>query len=397
VSDPATQDRLIDEPAAIVHDWFQGMHGSERVVDIIRSGLFRREHEPDILTFAAARDVIPEALGRRIVRESRLSRLPGIRQIGRDGGRWRYLLPYMPRYFASLDLSAYDLVIASSHACAMNASPRRDALFVCYCHTPMRYAWLPQTDTRAAGGLAGLGLRLFRSHLRRADLAASRRPDAFAANSTAVRERIHRFYGRDATVIHPPVDVAALDATREKEQGHFLWVHRLVPYKQPELVLEAFRDLPYRLTMVGVGPLEARLRQRLPPNVELRGWVSRAELAELYGRASGFVHVGEEDFGITMVEALAAGTPVVALAAGGARDIVRPGIDGVLIERADLQAVQTGVRAVAAGSWDNHALRSRALEFSAERFVEEMRAWLDQASAEARGRPVRWADAALQP
>jgi len=397
VSDRAGQERPIDEPTAIVHDWFQGMHGSERVVDSIRSGLFRPEREPDILTFAAAREVIPEALARRIVRESRLSALPGIRQVGREGGRWRYLLPYMPRYFASLDLSVYDLVIASSHACAINARPRNDALFVCYCHTPMRYAWLPQTDTRAAGRFGGPGLRLFRNHLRRTDLAASRRPDAFAANSTAVRERIHRFYGRDATVIHPPVDVAALDATQEKEPGHFLWVHRLVPYKRPELVLEAFRDLPYRLTMVGVGPLEARLRQRLPPNVELRGWMSRADLAEVYGRASGFVHVGEEDFGITMVEALAAGTPVVALDAGGARDIVRAGIDGVLIDRADLQSVQAGVRAVATGSWDSHALRSRALEFSAERFLEEMRAWLDEASAEARGRPVRWADAALQP
>ena len=119
------------------------------------------------------------------------------------------------------------------------------------------------------------------------------------------------------------MDVAELDATLEKEPGHFLWVHRLVPYKQPELVLEAFRELPYRLTMVGVGPLEAQLRKRLPPNVELLAWVSRDELAALFGRASGFVHVAEEDFGISTVEALAAGTPVVALDAGGARDIVR--------------------------------------------------------------------------
>ncbi|HET8751880.1 MAG TPA: glycosyltransferase [Gaiellaceae bacterium] len=387
---------LLDEPTAIVHDWFQGMHGSERVVEAIRSGLFRGDREPDILTFAAARDVLPEELARRIVHESRLSTIPGVRQVGRETGRWRYLLPYMPHYFASLDLSPYDVVIASSHACAINASPRGDALFVCYSHTPMRYAWLPETDTGPVGGLSGLGLRLFRGYLRRADLAASRGPAAFAANSTAVRERIQRFYGRDAEVIHPPVDVDEFDATAEKEPGHFLWAHRLVPYKQPELVLEAFRDLPYRLTMVGVGPLEARLRERMPPNVELRGWVSRAELAELFGRASGFVHVGEEDFGITMVEALAAGTPVVALDAGGAKDIVRPGVDGVLIEQAGLRELQEGIRAVATGSWDGRALRSRALEFSSERFLDRMRTWLDEVSVEARGRPVRWADAALQ-
>jgi len=372
-----------------VHDWFQGMHGSERVVDTMRAGLFSA-HPPDIFTFAAARDILPDDLARRIVRESRLTRLPGTRQVGRDAGRWRYLLPYMPRYFASLDLSAYDLVIASSHACAVNVRPRPDALFVCYCHTPMRYAWIPQTDAGAADALSTLGLRLFRGYLRRTDFAASRRPDAFAANSTAVRERIRRFYGREATVIHPPVDVAELDHTLEKEPGHFLWVHRLVPYKQPELVLEAFRELPYRLTMVGIGPLEARLRRRLPPNVELHGWMPHAELAELYGRASGFIHVGEEDFGISMVEALAAGTPVLALDAGGARDIVRAGTDGVLIERAELRHLQAGIRAVAQQSWDPQSLRARALEFSTDRFLKQMRTWLDEASARARGRPVRW-------
>jgi glycosyltransferase involved in cell wall biosynthesis len=387
---------LLDEPTAIVHDWFQGMHGSERVVETMRSGLFRPEREPDILTFAAAREVLPPELAQRIVRESWLSSLPGVRQVGREAGRWRYLLPYMPRYFASLDLSQYDLVIASSHACAINVRPRPDALFACYCHTPMRYAWLPETDAGAVGSLSGLGLRLFRGYLRRTDLAASRRPDAFAANSTAVRDRIRRYYGRDATVIHPPVDVAALDAGAEKEPGHFLWVHRLVPYKQPELVMEAFRDLSYRLTMVGVGPLEARLRRRLPPNVELLGWVSEQELAGLFSRAWGFVHVAEEDFGISTVEALAAGAPVVALDAGGARDIVRDGIDGVLIERADLQAVRAAVQTVAAGSWDREALRSRALEFSTEPFLERMRAWLDEASTDARGRPVRWVESALQ-
>jgi glycosyltransferase involved in cell wall biosynthesis len=382
---------LLDEPTAIVHDWFQGMHGSERLVETLRSGLFRSDRGPDVLTFTAAREVIPDELARRIVRESRVAALPGIRQVGRSAGRWRYLLPYMPHYFASLDLSPYDLVIASSHASAINVRPRSDALFVCYSHTPMRYAWLPDTDPGSAGPLSSLGLRASRGYLRRTDLAASRRPDAFAANSTTVRDRIRRFYGRDAAVIFPPVNVEEFDQTSEKDPGHFLWVQRLVSYKRPELVAEAFRDLPYRLTMVGVGPLERSLRARLPRNVDLLGWVSRNELRRLYGRASGFIHVAEEDFGIATVEALASGTPVVALDAGGARDIVRPDVDGVLIDQPEIEGLRTAIRSVAESTWDPAALHARALEFSSERFLERMREWLEESSRSARGSGIRWA------
>jgi glycosyltransferase involved in cell wall biosynthesis len=257
----------------------------------------------------------------------------------------------------------------------------------------MRYAWLPDTDARGSGPLASLGLGILRRRLRRIDLAASRRPHAYAANSTAVRERIRRFYGRDAVVIHPPVEVTDFDAGLERDEDRFLWVHRLVPYKHPELVAEAFRELPYRLTMVGVGPLEQTLRRDLPPNVELRGWVSREELADLYARASGFIHVGEEDFGITMVEALAAGAPVVALGAGGATDIVRPGIDGVLIERAERRELRAAIQQVAEATWDPRELRSRALEFSTDRFLDRMREWLDESSREVRGHGLRWSAA----
>jgi glycosyltransferase involved in cell wall biosynthesis len=143
--------------------------------------------------------------------------------------------------------------------------------------------------------------------------------------------------------------------------------------------------------MVGVGPLEQRLRASLPPNVELRGWISREELQALFARASGFVHVAEEDFGIAMVEALAAGMPVVALDAGGARDIVRHGVDGVLIERAEFEPLRAAIRRTAETGWDSAALRARALEFSTERFLERMLEWLDETSTQKRGHAVRWA------
>ena len=338
----------------------------------MRTGLFAPANAPDIFTFHAAHELLPPGLSAAIVKESRLGRLPAIRQVGHDPGRWRYLLPYMPHYFRRLPLDDYELVIASSHACAVNARPRPEATYVCYCYTPIRYAWMPATDPRHSSAMKGAGLRAFSRYLRRLDLEASKRPDSYVAISSAVRERIRRFYGRDAVVIHPPVEVDDFRPDGEKEPGRFLWVHRLVDYKRPEVVAEAFRGLPYALTMVGVGPLEERLRARLPPNVELRKWVPRAQLVALFERAAGFVHVAEEDFGISMAEALAAGTPVVALDAGGARDIIRPGEDGILVAEATVGAVRAAVEELARRRWDGEALAARARQFSRARFLDDL-------------------------
>jgi glycosyltransferase involved in cell wall biosynthesis len=288
-------------PVAIVHDWFQGFHGAERVVEVLADDVLAEASRVDVFTFHAERELLPPRLAARIVRESRSSRLPGLRQVGHDPGRWRYLLPYMPRYFRSLDLEEYDLVVVSSHSCAINASPPPATPCVCYCHTPMRYAWLTDTERGRLGGARGQVLGALSGWLRKQDRAAAQRPDRLIANSTEVRDRIRRFYDRGADVVHPPVEVEELRAGTGQERGNFLWVGRLVPYKQPLLVAEAFRGLSQRLTMVGIGPQEEELRERLPENVELRGWISREELEGLYREAAGFIHVGEEDFGITMV------------------------------------------------------------------------------------------------
>jgi glycosyltransferase involved in cell wall biosynthesis len=369
-SDPAP---WAGRPVAIVHDWFQGYHGSERVVEALADDVLAEASRVDVFTFHAARELLPPRLAARIVRESNPSRLPGLRQVGHDPGRWRYLLPYMPHYFRSLDFSGYDLVVVSSHACAINADPPPGTPCVCYCHTPMRYAWLADTERGRLSGARGTGLRALSGWLRRRDRAAAQRPDLLVANSTAVRERIRRFYDRDAAVVHPPVEVDELRPENEGPRDNFLWVGRLVPYKRPLEVAEAFRGLPQRLTMVGIGPQEEELRERLPPNVELRGWISREELRRLYAQAAGFLHVGEEDFGITMVEALAAGAPVIALNAGGARDIVRDGTDGILVSEPSVDALRAAAERVAAIEWDRRRLRERAAEFSRADFTEKMR------------------------
>jgi glycosyltransferase involved in cell wall biosynthesis len=374
-SDPAP---WTGQPVAIVHDWFQGYHGSERVVEALADDVLAEASRVDIYTFHAARELLPPKLAARIVRESRPSQLPGMRQVGHDPGRWRYLLPYMPYYFRSLDLSRYAVVVISSHACAINAAPPAGTPAVCYCHTPMRYAWMTETERGRLHGARGGALRLLSSWLRRRDRAAAQRPDRLIANSNAVRDRIHRFYGRDADVVHPPVELNDLHSPAEAERRRFLWVGRLVPYKRPLLVAEAFRGLPQRLTMVGIGPQEAELRELLPENVELRGWISRQELAGLYREAVGFLHVGEEDFGITMVEALAAGVPVIALNAGGARDIVRDGVDGILVSDPTVDSLRSAVERVTAQDWDPNRLAGRAAGFSRERFAARMRGVLDE-------------------
>jgi glycosyltransferase involved in cell wall biosynthesis len=355
--------------SAIVHDWFQGLHGAERTVAGMLD-LFERD--PDIFTFHAAREVLPDRLSRAIVRESRLARLPGVRQRGHDPGRWRWLLPYMPRWFERLDLSGYELVVSSSHACAAGVHTGPETLHVCYCHTPMRYVWLADADRDRVRGVKGAALTAFRGRLRRWDRRAAQWPDVYVANSTAVADRIERFYGREATVVAPPVSTGDFPRDVERDPTHFLWVHRLVPYKRPLQVAEAFRELPdLRLTMVGLGPLEAELRASLPPNAQLLGWTARDELARLFASAAGFIHVGEEDFGISMVEALAAGAPVLGADRGGARDIVRAGQDGVLIsDPSDPGQIRAGVEQLAGRSWDSEELRRSADRFSEDRFRE---------------------------
>lgn len=374
-SDPAP---WAGRPVAIVHDWFQGYHGSERVVEALADDVLAEASRVDVFTFSAARELLPPRLAARIVCESKPSRLPGLRQVGHDPGRWRYLLPYMPHYFRSLDFSDYDLVVVSSHACAINADPPPGTPCVCYCHTPMRYAWLADTERGRLEGIRGRVLAGLSGWLRKQDRRAAQRPDLLVANSTAVRDRIRRFYDRDAEVVHPPVEVDELRPKDEGPRERFLWVGRLVPYKRPLEVAEAFRGLPQRLTMVGIGPQEEELRARLPENVELRGWISREELRQLYREAAGFLHVGEEDFGITMVEALAAGAPVIALNAGGAQDIVRNGIDGVLVSEPSVDSLRAAVERVAAAEWNRDRLRERAAEFSRADFTEKMRQLLTE-------------------
>ncbi len=357
--------------ALIVHDWLQGMHGSERVVHAMQE-LFAGG--ADVATFVADPRKLPEELSSRVVRTSKLGRLPGLRPSASSPGRWRYLLPFMPWWFRRLPTDGYDVVLSSSHACALGVRAPRGVPHVAYIHTPIRYVWNADLDQRVPRGARSLARALF-TCLRIVDRRASTSPDVLIANSSAVRERIRSVWNRDAAVVHPPTSLESArtrQATRSPDT--LLWVHRFVDYKRPLEVAQAFELLPdLNLVMVGVGPLSDRVKREAPPNVTVHGWLERDELERLLMSAAGFIHVGLEDFGISMVEALASGTPVLALNQGGALDIVRDGVDGLLIGSARPHEIASAARSMVNREWDPDLLRDRARAFSRERFLHSLR------------------------
>jgi glycosyltransferase involved in cell wall biosynthesis len=237
----------------------------------------------------------------------------------------------------------------------------------------MRYAWDFQAErSRFPAPVRPLAWASAAA-LRHWDRRSARRVTRFLANSTAVAERIRRVYGRDAHVVHPPVDTTFF-TPGEEERDLFLYVGRFVAYKRADLVVEAFRGLPDRLVMVGEGHLEDSLRAAAGANVSFQRDVSPERLRHLYRRARALVFPAEEDFGIAMAEAQASGTPVIGLRKGGALDIVEEGVSGWLVDRPDPELVRSAVTEAARASLDHDAIAESARRFSAARYREEIRA-----------------------
>jgi glycosyltransferase involved in cell wall biosynthesis len=274
-----------------------------------------------------------------------------------------------------------DVVISSSHACAKAIRVGRGIPHVCYCYTPMRYAWDFQSEqARIAAPLHGPARLLMRG-FRRWDVATSHRVTKFVAISHAVAERIAAAYGRTAEVIHPPVRTEFFTPGGERDD-FFLYVGRLVAYKRADLVVEAFSELPtHRLVVVGHGHLEQQLRHRATSNVTFLGAVDDDRLRSLYRSARALVYPANEDFGITMAEAQACGTPVIGLARGGATDIVSDGETGWLVDVAHPREVRAAVRKASMESLSPVLVRARAEQFSAAEFRRKMLDVLREAAA----------------
>ena len=268
------------------------------------------------------------------------------------------------------DFPGFDLLINSESAPVKGVRNPPHARHLCYCHAPMRYLWDLADDYYRRAGLAGrLAMRLFSPALRRYDLRSAECVDRFVANSNFVAARIRRVYGREAAVVYPPVAVDRFAVAPRRPRDYWLWVGALVPYKAPETLIEAFRGLGERLVIAGEGPLLRTLRKAAPPNVTFLGRVSDAELPELYAGAKGLLFPGVEDFGIVPVEAQAAGTPVLALRAGGALETVREDETGLFFDVPTPAAIRAAIEEAKARHWDRTALCRNAARFAPERFA----------------------------
>ena len=346
---------------AIAHEWLVRYAGSEQcVLELVRAFPGAR-----ILTTVVNREAMPPEL--RAAEASFLQKLPGATT------RHEWLLPLMPAAWRTHRIDDADVVISSSHACANAVRIAPGIPHLSYCHTPMRYAWdFDSEATRFPRG-SRLPARALMTGFRSWDRRTAQRVTRFVANSSAVALRIERFYGRSAKVVHPPVRTEFFTPAGERGE-HFLFVGRLVGYKQPDLAVEAFRGLPYPLWVVGEGSAKTALQSRASDNVRFLGSVSDDELRRLYRSARAVVAPGIEDFGIAMAEAQATGTPVIAPRAGGAVDIVEDGSTGWLVEPNDIDALRQAIRHAAVEQLDPDPIRRHAERFSRERFRAAMQA-----------------------
>lgn len=360
--------------ASIVHDWLPVYAGAERVLEQMLHVLPEAK-VCTLIDFLEGTD--RDFLEGRAVETSFIQRMPRART------HYRYYLPFAPIAVEQFDLSDSEIVLSSSYVVAKGVLTSAEQLHVSYVHSPMRAAWdlyfEHLREARMDRGLRSLLARALMHYIRFYDAVTAKRVDAFLANSHTVARRIWKTYRRRARVVYPPVDTARFALTREKAD-YYVTASRLVPYKRIDLLVEAFREMPHRkLIVLGDGPERARLEERAPANVEVRGHVPIATLRHLVAHARAFLFAAQEDFGIAPVEAQACGTPVIAYGRGGATETVVDEVTGLFFRDQNTDALQDAIRRFEAREWQPERIREHAEQFSVERFRTELTAELERA------------------
>ncbi len=372
------QNRACMQPrTALIHDWLLTSGGAEAVFRQI-SSMF----SGDIFTLFFNDNTIRElGLNRQKVHGSFLMKMPFAAK------KYRSYLPFFPLAAESWDLSEYDLILSSSHAVAKGVLTHSEQLHICYCYTPMRYAWdLNHEYLKLSGLHKGIKCQiasLILHYLRLWDASSHLRVDKFIACSSYVAKRIKKIYGRQSEVIYPPVDLEGLQVNSHKE-NFYLTSSRLVPYKKTGLIVEAFRLMPERrLIVTGDGPEMKRIAAICPKNVTLAGWLPRKEVANLMQRAKAFVYAAREDFGIVNVEAQACATPVIAYGKGGARETIIEGKTGIFFHEQEIEAICDAIsRFETLPPFNSADLRENAERFRTEVFTRQFGDFVRKSIAE---------------
>lgn len=324
---------------AIVHEWFVNYAGSEKVVESF-TNIWKDADVFALVDFLdhKQREII---LKGKHANTSLIQKLPFAKK------KHRNYLPLFPLAIERLDLSEYDLIISSSHSVTKGIKMKPSQLHISYCHSPMRYAWdnaeLYLNQANMSKGLKGLVAKSVINYLRKWDLKTASRPNFLVANSKFISKKIKRIYDRDSIVIYPPVDVNKFNCIKEKKD-YYLTASRMVPYKRVDLIVEAFSGMKNKwLKVIGNGPELNRIKNLAASNIEFLGYKEDQELKDLMQHAKAFVFAAEEDFGITVVEAMACGTPVVALNKGGTAETVLNQKTGILFESQTTESIKRAI------------------------------------------------------
>lgn len=356
---------------AIVCDWLVSRGGAERVIKAI-SDMF--PHAP-IYTAIYNKKRLPEFADREIV-TSFIQRLPLAQT-----KHYAYL-PLMPYAFENFDLSKFDIVISSSHSCAKGIITKPQTLHICYCHSPMRYAWDNCHEYFEQFGVPSLlrnRAKKILHELRIWDRLAAERVDSFIANSEHVKKRIWKYYKKDSTVIYPPIETKTFNIKHGAlNERYFLAVGRLTPYKRFDLLIDVFNDLNLPLVIVGTGKDEKNLKKKAGRFITFLGTVPDDELADIYGRAKALVFPQSEDFGIIPLEAMACGKPVIAFGSGGALETIIPGETGLFFYEQTRESLKKTVLEFSAMKWDAEKIRGHCEKFDRAIFEKNLKNFMGE-------------------
>jgi glycosyltransferase involved in cell wall biosynthesis len=355
---------------ALVHDWLNQMGGAEDVLDT----LMKLYPNHPLYTSIYAPELMPDHYRAWDIRTLWIDRMPGIHS---------HHQPYLPLYplaWSGLDLSAYDVVLSNKSGFCIGLQHGEKTLHICYCLAPTRYVW--QIDSYIAregiGKPLQMALRPMIAAMRHWDYRAAQRVNHFIAISTEIQERIKTYYGRDSVVIYPPVDTSRFQPS-DRVEDYFLIVSRLIPYKRIDLAVQAATRLGLPLKIGGKGRDLERLKAMAGPTVEFLGYVPDEQLPDLMARCKAFLFPGLEDFGITPVQAQAAGRPVIAFGGGGALDTVIPGKTGELFYEMTVDSLAKVMQHFDATAYDSNAIRSHAEQFDTKAFNRQISDFVDKA------------------